>query len=109
LAILSWYSSGFSTRWSSNALSIGGVIVLQRPTPFGGALVIPKHYRFNCIFCTERVLQRTVLAIVALANLLIIMSLICVYWDTARLGAIVVVLGQLSGWWIWGGEVLRWL
>jgi hypothetical protein len=53
------------------------------------ALVGPKHRRFDRIFWTERVLQRTVLAIVALANLLIIMSRICSCWDSARFGAIV--------------------
>lgn len=73
-------------------------MVLRRPTPFGGALVVPKHRRFDRIFCTERVLQRTVLAIVALANLLIIISFICVCCDSARLGAMAVVLEQLSGW-----------
>ena len=74
---------------SSNALSMGGVIVLRRPTPFGGALVVPKHRRFDRMFWMERVLQRTVLAIVALVNLLIVMSRICSCWDSARFGAIV--------------------
>jgi hypothetical protein len=77
---------------SSNALSIRGVIVLRRPTPFGGALVGPKHRRFDRIVWTERVLQWTVLAIVGLANLLIIISRICSCWESARLGAIVVIL-----------------
>lgn len=88
-----------------NALSIRGVMVLRRPTPFGGALVVPKHRSVDRIFCTERVLQRTVLAIVELANLLIIISLICAFWDSARLGAMVVVLAQFSGWLIRRGEV----
>jgi len=79
--------------YSSNALSIGGVIVLRRPTPFGGALVVPKHRRLDRIVWTERVLQRTVLAIVASANLLIIISRICSCWDSARFGAIVGYLG----------------
>jgi hypothetical protein len=65
------------------------VIVLRRPTPFGGALVVPKHRRFDHIVWTERVLQQTVLAIVASANLLIIISRICSCWDSVRFGAIV--------------------
>jgi hypothetical protein len=68
---------------------MGGVIVLRRPTPFGGALVVPKHRRFDRMFWTEWVLQRTVLAIEALVNLLIVMSRICSCWDSARFGAIV--------------------
>lgn len=86
MTISSWYSSGFSISCSSNALSIGGVIVLRRPT---SALVVPKHQMFDRMFWTEQVLQRTVLAIVALVNLLIVMSRICSCWDSARFGAIV--------------------
>lgn len=80
-------------------------MVLRRPTPFKGALVVPKYRRVDRIFYTERVLQRIVLAIVALANLLIIISLIYVYQDNTRLGAMVVVLEQFSGWLIRRGEV----
>ena len=57
-------------------------------TLFGGALVVPKHY-FDRIDLTEQVLQRTVLAIVALANLLIIISRICLCCDSARVSTIV--------------------
>lgn len=52
-------------------------MILRRPVPLGGALVDPKHRRFDRMFWTERVLQPTDLAIVALVNLLRIMSLIC--------------------------------
>jgi hypothetical protein len=47
---------------------MGGVMVLRLPTLFGGALVVPKHRRFDRIFRTERVLQQAVLAIVALVQ-----------------------------------------
>ncbi|PMD58872.1 uncharacterized protein K444DRAFT_613672 [Hyaloscypha bicolor E] len=47
MAISPWYSSGFSISCSSNALSIGGVIVLRRPTPFEGALVVIESSSTN--------------------------------------------------------------
>lgn len=62
-AISSWYILGFSMRRSSNALSIGGVTLRGRPTPFGGALVSPKHRKFDRIDQIERVLHRATSAI----------------------------------------------
>jgi hypothetical protein len=42
---------------------MGGVILRGRPTPFGGALVVPKYRRFERMALTERSLQPAVSAI----------------------------------------------
>src|SRR5437667_10132457 len=74
-AISSWYMLGFLMMLSSKALSMGGVILWGRPTPFGGALVVPKHRRFDRIDRIERVLQRATSAICrSRSDLLRIMS-----------------------------------
>jgi hypothetical protein len=54
---------------------MGGVMLLGRPTLFAGALLVPKHPRFDLIVRMERVLQPATLAIsTSVSELLRIMS-----------------------------------
>jgi len=74
-AISSWYNPAFSSKRSRRASNIWGVIRRRRPTPFAGALVLPKHRGLEAIARIARSLQPATSAMsTCLSDLLSIMS-----------------------------------
>jgi len=63
IAISSRYSPGFSRRYCFKASSMGGAMLRRRLEPLEGALVVPKHHRFERMALIDRLLQLATSAI----------------------------------------------